>query len=79
MRGPISSKSETDTEDTDVDATGISVKVGVHYPGRSRPTSERVTGIVRYVVREVSRRQSRMIDSSEGQNMQEGWVSNFDG
>ena len=45
MRGPISSKSDTDTESMNVDATDISVKVGVHYPGRSRFTPERVTVI----------------------------------
>ena len=35
MRGPISSKSDTCTEGVGVDAAGISVKVGAHYPGRS--------------------------------------------
>jgi len=35
MRRPISSKSDTCTESMDVDAAGISVKVGVSYPGRS--------------------------------------------
>lgn len=35
MRRQISLKSNTDTESMDVDATDISVKVGVHYPGRS--------------------------------------------
>ena len=35
MRRPLSSKSGTCTESTVVDAAGISVKVGVHYPGRS--------------------------------------------
>jgi hypothetical protein len=34
MRGPISSKSNTCTETPLVDAAGISVKVGAHYPGR---------------------------------------------
>ena len=35
MRRRISSKSNTCTESVDVDAAGISVKVGAHYPGRS--------------------------------------------
>lgn len=35
MRRQISSKSNTCTECADVDVTDISVKVGVHYPGRS--------------------------------------------
>ena len=35
MRRPISSKSGTCTESTDVNAAGISVKVSAHYPGRS--------------------------------------------
>ncbi len=35
MRRRISSKSGTCTERAVVDAAGISVKVGVHYPGRS--------------------------------------------
>jgi len=34
MRRPISSKSGACTESTVVYAAGISVKVGVHYPGR---------------------------------------------
>lgn len=35
MRSPLSSKSGTCTESAVVDAAGISVKVSVHYPGRS--------------------------------------------
>jgi len=35
MRRPLSSKSDTCTEGMDVDAAGISVKAGAHYPGRS--------------------------------------------
>ena len=35
MRRQISSKSDTCTEGVGVDAAGISVEVGVHYPGRS--------------------------------------------
>ena len=35
MRSPLSLKPETCPESTDVDAAGISVKVGVPYPGRS--------------------------------------------
>jgi len=35
MRRQLSLKSDTCTESMDVDAAGISVKVGAHYPGRS--------------------------------------------
>ena len=35
MRRPINLKSNTCTESKYVDAAGISVKVGAHYPGRS--------------------------------------------
>jgi hypothetical protein len=35
MRRQLTSKSKTCTEGMDVYAAGISVKVGVHYPGRS--------------------------------------------
>ncbi len=35
MRRPLSSNSGTCTQSAVVDAAGISVKVGVHYPGRS--------------------------------------------
>ena len=35
VRWPYSSKPKTCTERCDVDPTGISVKVGVQYPGRS--------------------------------------------
>jgi len=35
MRRPISSKTDACTEGLGVDAAGISVKVGAHYPGRS--------------------------------------------
>ena len=35
MRRQISSKSSSCTEHADVDAAGISVKAGAHYPGRS--------------------------------------------
>ena len=35
MRRHVSSKSNTCTEDMDVDAAGISVEVDAHYPGRS--------------------------------------------
>ena len=35
MRRPLSSKSNSCTEGMVVYAAGISVKVGVHYPGRS--------------------------------------------
>jgi len=39
MRGPIDSKSNTCTESAEVDTAGISVKVSVHYPGRSQDLS----------------------------------------
>lgn len=35
MRRPLDSKPNTYPESMDVDAAGISVKVNVHYPGRS--------------------------------------------
>ena len=35
MRGQIDSKSDTCTENVEVDAAGISVKASAHYPGRS--------------------------------------------
>jgi hypothetical protein len=35
MRRQIDLKSSTCTESMEVDAAGISVKVGAHYPGRS--------------------------------------------
>ena len=44
MRSLRSSKSDTCTEAADVDAAGISVKVGVHYPGRSVGLSAAVGG-----------------------------------
>ena len=61
MRRQISSKSNTCTEGVVVDAAGISVKVGVHYPWRS-VNLLRATGIVRCRdgLAEVSRRHSRL-------------------
>ena len=44
MRSPLSSESDTCTEGAGVDAAGISVKVGVHYPGRSVGLSAAVGG-----------------------------------
>ena len=80
MRRPISSKSNTCTEGMDVDAAGISVKVGAHYPGRSvdLPCA---TGVERWRdgSAEVSRGHSRSIDRTEGPNVKYGvGVSNFD-
>ncbi len=43
MRRPISSKSNTYPESPPVDAAGISVKVGVHYPGRSGRLPKRLS------------------------------------
>jgi len=70
MRRPISSKSSSCTEDVAVYAAGISVKVGVHYPGRSvdlpcaTAVERRRDGSA-----EVSRRHSRSIDRTEGLNV----------
>jgi hypothetical protein len=70
MRRPLSSKSYTYTEGMDVDAAGISGKVGAHYPGRSvdllcATDIERC----RDESAEVSRRHSRCTDRTEGLNM----------
>jgi hypothetical protein len=61
IRRQISSKSDTCTEAMDVDAAGISGKVGAHYPGRS-DNLPCATGIVRCGdgLSEVSRRHSRL-------------------
>jgi hypothetical protein len=61
MRGQISSKSNTCTERVVVDAAGISVKVGAHYPGRS-VSLPRATDIERCWegLAEVSRGHSRL-------------------
>jgi len=80
MRRQISSKSKTCPEGMDVDAAGISVKVGAHYPGRSvdLPCA---TGIerCREGSAEVSRGPSRSIDRTEGPNVKKRvGVSNFD-
>ncbi len=70
MRSPISLKSNTCPEGVGVDATGIRVKVGAHYPGRSvrLPSATRVEkrGDERA---EVSQRHSRSSDRTEGLNM----------
>lgn len=60
VRRPLSSKPETCTGRCDVDPTGISVKVGVSYPGRSS-RMPCATGIERCrdVCEEVSRGHSR--------------------
>ena len=54
----------------DVYAAGISVKAGVHYPGRS-VCLLRATAVVRRLdgQTEVSRRHSKAIDQPEGRNM----------
>ena len=60
MRRQLSSKSSTYTESMDVDAAGISVKVSVHYPGRSVGLLlATVTKRKRDEPTEVSRRHSR--------------------
>jgi hypothetical protein len=70
IRRPLSSKSSSCTEELFVDAAGISVKVGVHYPGRSVYLLK-ATAIERWQDgwTEVSRRHSRSIDQTEGLNM----------
>jgi hypothetical protein len=80
MRRQLSSKSDTCLEGMDVNAAGISVKVGAHYPGRSVDLP-RATGIERCWEgsAEVSRGHSRSIDRTEGPNVKYGvGVSNFD-
>ena len=64
MRRQISLKSDTCTESMVVDAAGISVKVGAHYPGRS-VNLPCATVIVRCRegLAEVSRRHSRPIST----------------
>ena len=59
MRRRSSSKSDTCTESADVYEAGISVKAGVHYPGRSAENK---------VSAEVSRGHSKRIDDAEGLN-----------
>ena len=70
MRRPLSSKSNTCTEGMDVDAAGISVKAGAHYPGRSAELlGATVAGRRRDGSAEVSRGHSRSIDRTEGPNV----------
>ena len=47
MRRRRSLKSNTCTESRDVDAAGISGKVGTHYPGRSVDLPQKATAIER--------------------------------
>jgi hypothetical protein len=70
MRRQILSKSKTCPESLYVNAADISVKVRVHYPGRSA-TLPRATSAERRwdEVAEVSRGHSRSIDRTEGPNM----------
>ena len=70
MRRLISSKSKTCPEGMDVNAAGISVKVGAPYPGRSVDLPW-ATSIVRCREgsAEVSRGHSRSIDRTEGLNV----------
>ena len=66
----MSLKPNTCTESTDVNAAGISVKVGAHYPGRSvdlpcaRFAERRSDGST-----EVSRGHIRSFDRTEGPNL----------
>ena len=73
MRRQLSSKSSTCLEGMDVNAAGISVKVGVSYPGRSVDLP-RATGIerCREGPTEVSRGHSRFADQAEGLNVENG-------
>ena len=70
MRRQIFLKSGTCMESMDVNAAGISVKVGAHYPGRSVGLP-RATVIVRWrdEPAEVSRRHNRLTRRVEGPNM----------
>ena len=65
MRRQVSLKSNTCAENMVVNAAGISVKVGAHYPGRSA-NLPRATDIARCRdgLGEVSRRHSRLIRPS---------------
>ncbi len=73
MRSPLSLKPNTCPESTDVDAAGISVKVGVSYPGRSvdllcaTASARGPDGST-----EVSRGHSRSLDPAEGPNVKHG-------
>lgn len=75
VKRPISSKPGTCTERHDVYPTGISVKVGAQYPGRSADLPERATGVERRGdgAAEVSRGHSRIVGAprTEGPNMVE--------
>ena len=70
MRRQRFSKSNSCTEGMVVDAAGISVKAGVHYPGRS-VRLPRAMAIVRWPDgrTEVSIGHSKAIDPPEGLNM----------
>jgi len=64
IRSPLSLKSKVCTGGANVDAAGISVKAGAHYPGRSAITPERATGAERRqeITAEVSRGHSNPND-----------------
>src|SRR5690606_13839067 len=69
-RRQYSSKPKTCTEGADVDAVGISVKVSVHYPGRSvRLPCATATERCRDGRAEVSRGHIRPCDPAEGPNI----------
>ena len=71
MRRQISLKSNTCTESMDVDAAGISVKVGAQYPGRSvNLPCATVAGRQSEGLAEVSRGHSRTSDRTEGPNVE---------
>ena len=72
MRDPRSPKSKTCTESVDVDAAGISVKAGAHYPGRS-PLLFREELVLQRCntmkVEEVSRGHSSCLKGNKGLNL----------
>ena len=80
-RSQLSSKPSICTGGMAVDAAGISVKVGAHYPGRSVRLLC-ATGVMRRRDgrAEVSRGHSRSADRTEGLNMLNGMgARSFDG
>ena len=71
VRRPISSKPETCTERRNVNPTGISVKVGASYPGRSAWCQVRLTDIERFrdAIAEVSRGHIRRRSGLKGRTL----------
>lgn len=73
VRRPISLKPKVCPERGGVDATGISVKAGAHYPGRSAELLERANGVERRRddLAEVSRGHSSRDPHGKGPNQME--------